>query len=92
MYTQEDCKNLLSRASDLVNIVNNAPIELVCIDYICLVHPKGGFLNILVLSDQYRRTWNETTKTTTKALDFFVLTGIKKIRTVPYHPMEKKHG
>ena len=87
MYAQEDCKNVLSRASDLVNIFNTAPMEVFCIDFICLEHSKGGLENILVLTDQYRRTWNETAQTTTKALDFFVLTAIKKLSTVRYHSM-----
>ena len=114
-------KVLPARASELISIVSTAPMEVVCIDYLSLERSKGGFENILVLTDHYTRyaqaipTRNQTAQTTAKALyeNFFVhygfparihsdqganfeskliqslcsLTGMKKTRTTPYHPM-----
>ena len=55
-------------------------MEVVCIDYFSLERSKGGFENILVLTDHYTRyaqaipTHNQTAQTTAKALyeNFFV--------------------
>ncbi|MEW8316224.1 MAG: reverse transcriptase domain-containing protein [Candidatus Thiodiazotropha endolucinida] len=114
-------KVLPRRAAELVNIVSTAPMEVVCIDYLSLERSKGGFENILVITDHYTRyaqaipTRNQTAQTTAKALfeNFFLhygfparihsdqganfeskliqslcsLTGMKKTRTTPYHPM-----
>ena len=50
------CRKVLpARASDLVSIVSTVPIEVVCIDYFSLERSKGGFENILVLTDYYTR-------------------------------------
>ena len=114
-------KVLPRRAAEMVNIISTAPMEVVCIDYLSLEHSKGGFENILVITDHYTRLAqvipirNQTAQTTAKALfeNFFLhygfparihsdqganfeskliqslcsLTGMKKTRTTPYHPM-----
>ena len=36
----------------MVSIVSTAPIEVVCINYPCLERFKGGFENILVLTEK----------------------------------------
>ncbi|MCG8048342.1 MAG: RNase H-like domain-containing protein, partial [Candidatus Thiodiazotropha endolucinida] len=114
-------KVLPRRAANMVSIVSTGPMEVVCIDYLALERSKGGFENILVITDHYTRyaqaipTRNQTAPTTAKALfeNFFLhygfparihsdqganfesrliqslcsLTGMKKTRTTPYHPM-----
>ena len=114
-------KVLPKRAAEMVNIVSTAPMEVVCIDYLSLERSKGGYENILVITDHYTRyaqaipTRNQTAQTTAKALfeNFFLhygfparihsdqganfeskliqslcsLTGMRKTRTTPYHPM-----
>ena len=72
-----------ARASDVVSILSTAPMEVVCIDYLSLERSKGGFENILVLTDHYTRyaqaipPRNQTAQTTAKALyqNFFVHCG-----------------
>ena len=64
----------------LVNITSSAPMELVCIDYLSLERSKGGFENILVITDHFScyaqaiPTRNQTAQTTAKVLfeNFFV--------------------
>ena len=64
----------------LVNITSTTPMELVCIDYLSLERSKGGFENILVITDHFSRyaqaipTRNQTAATTAKALyeNFFL--------------------
>ena len=64
----------------LVNITSTTPMELVCIDYLSLERSKGGFKNILVITDHFSRyaqaipTRNQTATTTAKALyeNFFL--------------------
>ena len=68
------------KAAHLVNITSSAPMELVCIDYISLERLKGGFENILVITDNFSRyaqaipTRNQTAQTTARALfeNFFL--------------------
>ena len=108
-------------AAELINITSAEPMELICIDYLSLERSKGGYENILVITDHFSRyaqaipTRNQTARTTARVLyeQFFVhygfpakihsdkganfeskviqslcsMTGMKKTRTTPYHPM-----
>ena len=108
-------------AAELVRIQTTAPMEFVCIDYLKLERSKGGYENILVITDHFTRyayaipTRYQAARTTAHVLldNFFIhygfpaklhsdlganfesrvikslckLTGIKKTRTTPYHPM-----
>ena len=73
-------KSLPKRAAEMVNIVSTAPMEVVCIDYLSLERSKGGYENILVMTDHYTRyaqaipTRNQTEQSTAKALfeNFFL--------------------
>ena len=68
------------KAAELVNITSSAPMELVCIDYLSLERSKGGYENILVITDHFSRyaqaipTRNQTAQTTAKVLfeNFFL--------------------
>ena len=54
----------------LVNIVTTQPLELVCLDYLTLDMSKGGFKNVLVITDHFTPyaiaipTPNQTARTT----------------------------
>ena len=74
------CSNCVLRKSkdrksaSLVNIESSQPLELVCLDFLKLEMSKGGFENILVITDHYTRfayaipTRNQSAYTTAKCL------------------------
>jgi transposase InsO family protein len=67
-------------AAELVPITTTRPMELVCIDFLSLEQSKGGYENILVITDHFTRfahaipCKNQTAQTTAKALyeNFFL--------------------
>lgn len=80
------CRNCLARKtpqqiqSKLQNIQSTYPMEIICIDYLSLETSKGGFENILVITDHFTRyaqaipTRNQTARTTARVLfdNYFV--------------------
>ena len=68
----------------LVSISTSQPLELVCMDYLLLEQSKGGFQNVLVITDHFTRyllpipTKDQSAKTMAVALfnDFIVHFGI----------------
>ena len=80
-------KTAPSKATELVNITSSAPMELVCIDFLSLERSKGGYENILVLTDHLSRyaqafpTRNQKAQTTAKVLyeNFFVHYGFPAV-------------
>ena len=62
------------KSAELVNITSTSPMEIVCLDYLSLERSKGGFENILVITDHFSRyaqaipTRNQTAKTTARVL------------------------
>ena len=48
-------KTIPAPSAELVNITSSQPIELVCIDFLSLERSKGGFENILVITDHFTR-------------------------------------
>ena len=66
-----------------MNIVSTMPMEIVCLDYLSLERSKGGFENVLEITDHFSRyaqafpTKNQTAKTTARILfdQFIVLYG-----------------
>lgn len=68
------------KSASLVPIKSNYPMELLCIDYLSLEPSKGGYENILVITDHFSHyaqaipTKNQTANTTAKALwDNFII-------------------
>ena len=64
----------------LVNIVSSAPMEILCLDYLKLECSKGGYEDVLVMTDHFSRyaqafpTKNQTARTTARVLfDNFVV-------------------
>ena len=76
----KQCERCIKRKShpkpsaELVSIITTQPMELVCIDFLSLERSKGGFENILVITDHFTRyaqafpTRNQLAKTTAKIL------------------------
>lgn len=67
-------KTPVKPSAELVNIVSTQPMELVCVDFLSLERSKGGYENILVITDHFTRyaqafpTRNQLAKTTAKIL------------------------
>ena len=75
----EQCERCLLRkgpvrVAELVPIHTSRPMELVCMDFLTLEESKGGYQNILVITDHFTRyaqavpCRNQTAQTTAKAL------------------------
>lgn len=60
--------------TELVPIQSSYPMEIICIDFLSLERSKGGYENVLVITDHFSRyaqaypTKNQTAKTTAKVL------------------------
>ena len=73
-------KHPVDQVAPLENIHTTQPMELVCIDYLTLESSKGGYENILVVTNHFTKysqaypTKNQTARTTAQALfnNFFV--------------------
>ena len=67
-------KTQQERSAKLVNTVSSAPLEILCLDYLSLERSKGGYENILVITDHFSRyaqafpTRNQTATTTARVL------------------------
>ena len=63
-----------NQRAPLVNITTTQPMEMICIDYLKLERSKGGFENILIVTDHFTKyaqafpTINQTANTTAKTL------------------------
>ncbi|KAL5019205.1 hypothetical protein ScPMuIL_004927 [Solemya velum] len=72
--------------AELVNITTQYPLELVCLDFLTLETSKGGYSNLLVITDHFTRyaqafpTRNQTAKTTAEVFynNFVVHYGLPK--------------
>jgi len=67
-------KTIAKRSADLVNITYGYPLELICIDFLALDKCKGGYENVLVITDHFTRfalafpTKNQSAYSTAKCL------------------------
>ena len=67
-------KHLVNQVAPLQNVFTTQPMELVCMDYLTLETSKGGFENILVVTDHFTKysqaypTRNQTAKMTAQVL------------------------
>ena len=63
-----------TKAAELVNITSTTPMEPLCIYYLSLGRSKGGYENILVITDHFTRysqdipTRNQTARNTARVL------------------------
>ena len=79
-------KKQTNEKAALINIESSQPLELVCMDYLSLEESKGGYENILVITDHFTRyaiaipTRNHTAKITAEAFfnNFVVHYGLPK--------------
>ena len=70
----------------LENMVATHPLEIVCLNFLCLEHGKGLEENVLVVTDHFTRyaqayvTWCQTAQTMAKALwdNFIIHYGLPK--------------
>ena len=74
------CPNCIRRKShirpraEMIPIESSRPLELVCIDFLGLERSKGGYENVLVITDHFTRyaqaipTRNQTAQTTARVL------------------------
>ena len=79
-------KSLTNIRAPLVNITTSEALELVCLDFLALETSKGGYQNILVMTDHFTRyavavpTRNQTAKTTAEVFfnNFVIHYGLPK--------------
>ena len=91
-YWIRGCRNCVlrktppSERAPLTNITTSQPLELVCMDYLSLETSKGGYPNILVITDHFTKyavavpTKNQTAKTVAEAFfnNFIIHYGFPK--------------
>ncbi|PJE77806.1 hypothetical protein CI610_03263 [invertebrate metagenome] len=79
-------KSPTNSCAPLVNISSYQPLEIVCMDFLCLETSKGGYNDVLVITDHFTKyalaipTKNTTAKTTADAFfhNFVVHYGLPK--------------
>ena len=77
-------KSNINTRAPLVSVTTTYPLELICMDFLTLETAKGGYSNILVITDHFSKyslaipTRNQTAKTTADVLynDFILHYGI----------------